>query len=84
MPVRMQNLVALTAFAVAATVGLRSWISIEQMQLMTFNGEAWEVFGDIITGEVGVTGEVGHWRIRHHRVVPYPPPSLSRNIRLHE
>jgi hypothetical protein len=26
---------------------------IEQMQLMRFNGEAWEVFGDIITGEVG-------------------------------
>jgi hypothetical protein len=52
--------------------------SIEQMQLMTFNGEAREVFGDI------VTGEVGHWRIRHHRVLPYPRPSLSRNIRLHE
>jgi hypothetical protein len=26
---------------------------IEQMQLMKFNGEAWEVFGDIIAGEVG-------------------------------
>jgi len=26
---------------------------IEQMQLMKFNGGAWEVFGDIITGEVG-------------------------------
>jgi hypothetical protein len=26
---------------------------IEQMQLMKFNGEAWEVFGDVITGEVG-------------------------------
>ena len=26
---------------------------IEQMQLMKFNGEAWDVFGDIITGEVG-------------------------------
>jgi len=23
------------------------------MQLMKFKGEAWEVFGDIITGEVG-------------------------------
>jgi hypothetical protein len=23
------------------------------MLLMKFNGEAWEVFGDIITGEVG-------------------------------
>src|SRR6266508_4225138 len=26
---------------------------IEQMQVMKFNGEAWEVLGDIITGEVG-------------------------------
>ena len=26
---------------------------IEQMQLMRFNGEAWELFGDIIAGEVG-------------------------------
>jgi hypothetical protein len=26
---------------------------IEQMQLMKFNGEAWELFGDVITGEVG-------------------------------
>ncbi|MCC8939834.1 ABC transporter substrate-binding protein [Bradyrhizobium sp. Arg68] len=26
---------------------------IEQMQLMRFNGEAWELFGDVITGEVG-------------------------------
>ena len=25
---------------------------IEQMQLMKFNGEAWELFGDVITGEV--------------------------------
>jgi len=23
------------------------------MQLMKFNGEAWELFGDVITGEVG-------------------------------
>ena len=29
------------------------FVPIEQMQLMKFNGEAWEVFGDIITGEVG-------------------------------
>ena len=28
-------------------------MKVEQMQLMKFNGEAWEVFGDIITGEVG-------------------------------
>jgi hypothetical protein len=26
---------------------------IEQMQLMRFNGEAWQLFGDVITGEVG-------------------------------
>jgi hypothetical protein len=26
---------------------------IEQMQLMRFNGEAWELFGEIIDGEVG-------------------------------
>jgi hypothetical protein len=25
---------------------------IEQMQLMKFNGEAWELFGDVIDGEV--------------------------------
>jgi hypothetical protein len=23
------------------------------MQLMRFNGESWELFGDVITGEVG-------------------------------
>jgi ABC-type branched-subunit amino acid transport system substrate-binding protein len=26
---------------------------IEQMQLMRFNGDSWELFGDVITGEVG-------------------------------
>jgi len=26
---------------------------IEQMQLMKFNGEAWELFGDVVNGEVG-------------------------------
>jgi ABC-type branched-subunit amino acid transport system substrate-binding protein len=26
---------------------------IEQMQLMKFNGESWQLFGDVITGEVG-------------------------------
>ena len=26
---------------------------IEQMQLMRFNGESWELFGEIIAGEVG-------------------------------
>jgi ABC-type branched-subunit amino acid transport system substrate-binding protein len=29
------------------------YFPIEQMQLMQFNGEAWELFGDVITGEVG-------------------------------
>jgi ABC-type branched-subunit amino acid transport system substrate-binding protein len=29
------------------------YFPIEQMQLMKFNGEAWELFGDVITGEVG-------------------------------
>jgi ABC-type branched-subunit amino acid transport system substrate-binding protein len=31
---------------------------IEQMQLMKFDGEAWHLFGDVITGEVG--HEIGH------------------------
>ena len=29
------------------------YFPIEQMQLMRFNGQAWELFGDVITGEVG-------------------------------
>jgi ABC-type branched-subunit amino acid transport system substrate-binding protein len=29
------------------------YFPIEQMQLQKFNGEAWELFGDVITGEVG-------------------------------
>ena len=29
------------------------YFPIEQMQLMRFNGEAWELFGPIIIGEVG-------------------------------
>jgi ABC-type branched-subunit amino acid transport system substrate-binding protein len=33
--------------------GANDFFPIEQMQLMKFNGDAWEVFGDIITGEVG-------------------------------
>ncbi len=28
------------------------YFPMEQMQLMRFNGEAWELFGDVITGEV--------------------------------
>jgi hypothetical protein len=26
---------------------------VEQMQLMKFDGEAWQLFGDVLTGEVG-------------------------------
>ena len=29
------------------------YFPIEQMQLMKFNGSSWELFGDVITGEVG-------------------------------
>ena len=29
------------------------YFPIEQMQLMRFNGQTWELFGDVITGEVG-------------------------------
>ncbi len=29
------------------------YFPIEQMQLQKFNGEAWELFGEVITGEVG-------------------------------
>ena len=33
--------------------GADDFYPIEQMQLMRFDGEAWRLFGDIITGEVG-------------------------------
>jgi hypothetical protein len=33
--------------------GANDFFPIEQMQLMRFNGEAWELFGEIIDGEVG-------------------------------
>jgi hypothetical protein len=29
------------------------YFPIEQMQLQKFTGEAWELFGEVITGEVG-------------------------------
>ncbi len=29
------------------------YFPIEQMQLMRFNGQTWDLFGDIIAGEVG-------------------------------
>ena len=35
------------------SIPVRTTIPIEQMQLMKFNGEEWELFGDVITGEVG-------------------------------
>ena len=33
--------------------GANDFFPIEQMQLMRFNGVSWELFGDIIAGEVG-------------------------------
>jgi branched-chain amino acid transport system substrate-binding protein len=33
--------------------GPNDFFPIEQMQLMKFNGTSWELFGDIIAGEVG-------------------------------
>jgi ABC-type branched-subunit amino acid transport system substrate-binding protein len=33
--------------------GPNDFFPIEQMQLMKFDGEAWRLFGDVITGEVG-------------------------------
>jgi hypothetical protein len=33
--------------------GANDFFPIEQMQLMRFNGESWELFGDFIAGEVG-------------------------------
>jgi ABC-type branched-subunit amino acid transport system substrate-binding protein len=38
---------------IKANTGLDDYFPIEQMQLMKFNGEAWELFGDVINGEVG-------------------------------
>ena len=38
---------------IKVNTGANDFFPIEQMQLMKFNGEAWEVFGDVITGEVG-------------------------------
>ena len=31
----------------------KDFFPIEQMQLMRFNGESWELFGPVMTGEVG-------------------------------
>jgi branched-chain amino acid transport system substrate-binding protein len=38
---------------IKANTGPNDFFPIEQMQLMQFDGEAWRLFGDIITGEVG-------------------------------
>ncbi|KJC36138.1 branched-chain amino acid ABC transporter substrate-binding protein [Bradyrhizobium sp. LTSP885] len=38
---------------VMVNTGPDDYYPIEQMQLQRFNGEAWELFGDVITGEVG-------------------------------
>jgi ABC-type branched-subunit amino acid transport system substrate-binding protein len=38
---------------IMVNTGPDDYFPIEQMQLMKFNGEAWELFGDVITGEVG-------------------------------
>jgi ABC-type branched-subunit amino acid transport system substrate-binding protein len=38
---------------IMVNTGPDDYFPIEQMQLMRFNGEAWELFGDVITGEVG-------------------------------
>jgi ABC-type branched-subunit amino acid transport system substrate-binding protein len=38
--------------------GPDDFFPIEQMQLMKFDGEAWHLFGDVITGEVG--HDMGH------------------------
>jgi branched-chain amino acid transport system substrate-binding protein len=38
---------------IVINTGPNDFFPIEQMQLMKFNGESWELFGDIIAGEVG-------------------------------
>jgi branched-chain amino acid transport system substrate-binding protein len=38
---------------IEVNTGPDDFFPIEQMQLMRFNGEAWELFGDVINGEVG-------------------------------
>ena len=36
-----------------STPAPNDFFPIEQMQLMKFNGESWELFGEVIAGEVG-------------------------------
>ena len=38
---------------IKVNTGPDGFFPIEQMQLMRFDGEAWRLFGDVITGEVG-------------------------------
>lgn len=38
---------------ITMTTSETDYFPIEQMQLMKFNGERWEIFGDVISGEVG-------------------------------
>jgi hypothetical protein len=38
---------------IKANTSADDFFPIEQMQLMKFNGEAWELFGEVIDGEVG-------------------------------
>ncbi|HKH01689.1 MAG TPA: ABC transporter substrate-binding protein [Bradyrhizobium sp.] len=38
---------------VKVNTGPDDFFPVEQMQLMKFDGEAWRLFGDVITGEVG-------------------------------
>jgi ABC-type branched-subunit amino acid transport system substrate-binding protein len=38
---------------IKVNTGPDDFFPIEQMQLMRFDGEAWRLFGDVITGEVG-------------------------------
>ena len=33
--------------------GPDDYYPMEQLQLMRFNGEAWELFGDVLNGEIG-------------------------------
>ena len=37
---------------IKVNTGPDDFFPIEQMQLMKFDGEAWRLFGDVITGEV--------------------------------
>jgi hypothetical protein len=63
---------------IMVNTGPDDYFPIEQMQLMRFNGEAWELFGDVITGEVG---KLKILKRRRHGVAPlrrhYPGMSGS-------